>query len=82
MVKDLIGHGAIYGSAYGTMYDTIHLTIHQKGGHRREAGAFGARPPVVESVVVDVEMYGVIYGAMCPTINGTMAPAKALTKTY
>ena len=49
------------------MYDTIFLTIHQEGGHSKGAGAFGARPFVVESAVVDGEKYGVIYGAIYPT---------------
>ena len=56
---------------YGTIYDTIFLTIHQKGGHQKGAGAFGARPFLVESVVVDGEKYGVIYGAIYPTSYGT-----------
>ena len=34
------------------------------------AGAFGARPTVVESIVVDGEIGGSIYGAVYPTISG------------
>ena len=47
------------------------LTIHQKGCPQKRAGAFGARPFAVESVVVAGEKYGVIYGAICPTSYGT-----------
>ena len=36
------------------------------------AGAFGARPFAVESVVVDGEKYGVIYGAIYPTSYDTI----------
>ena len=43
----------------------------------------GSRPPLCCGVrMVDGEMYGVIYGATCSTIDGTMAPAKTLTTTY
>ena len=45
--------------------------VHQKGGHQKGAGAFGVRPFLVESVVVDGEKYGVIYGAIYPTSYGT-----------
>ena len=54
-----------------TRQKTIFLGIHQEGGHQKGAGAFVARPFVVESVVVDSEKYGVIYGAIYPISYGT-----------
>ena len=35
------------------------------------AGAFGGRPTVVESIVVDGEIDGCIYGTIYPTIYGS-----------
>ena len=79
MVKDLIGAMVlIWQDIWHHIYDSIHLTDHQKGDHGTGAAAFGARPSVVESVVVADRMYGVIYGAICPTIYGSMAPIKSL----
>ena len=40
--------------------------------HNSGAGAFGARPTVVESIVPDAEIYGAIYGTIYPTIHGTI----------
>ena len=38
--------------------------------HNSGAGAFGARPTVVESIMVDGEIGGSIYGTIYPTISG------------
>ena len=39
--------------------------------HNSGAGAFGARPTVVESIMVDGEIGGSIYGTIYPTISGS-----------
>ena len=39
--------------------------------HNSGAGAFGARPTVVESIVVDGEIDGSMYGATYPSIYGS-----------
>ena len=39
--------------------------------HNSGAGAFGARPTVVESITVDGEIGGSIYGTIYPTISGS-----------
>ena len=50
--------------------EATHLTIYQYGGGRRSgAGAFGARPTVVESAMVDGEIGSSIYGTIHPTIS-------------
>ena len=55
---------------------------HTHRGHQTAAGAFGARPCILEFPAVNGEMYGVIYGVICPTINASMAPAKTFTIRY
>ena len=37
--------------------------------HNSWGGAFGARPTVIESILVDGEIGGSIYGTICPTIS-------------
>ena len=49
-----------YGRLYGTIYGTINLTIHHYGGGLRPKAA----PTVVDSIMVDGEIYGAIYGTM------------------
>ena len=39
--------------------------------HNSGAGAFGARPTVVESIVVDGEIDGSMYGTIYPSIYGS-----------
>ena len=39
--------------------------------HNSGAGAFGARPTVVESIMVDGEIDGPIYGTIYPTVYGS-----------
>ena len=39
--------------------------------HNSGAGAFGAYPTVEESIMVDGEVGGSIYGTICPTISGS-----------
>ena len=39
--------------------------------HNSGAGAFGACPTVVESIMVDGELDGAIYGTIYPTIHGS-----------
>ena len=39
--------------------------------HNSGAGAFGARPTVVESIMVDGEIDGSIYGTIYPTVYGS-----------
>ena len=39
--------------------------------HHIGAGAFGARPTVVESIMVDTEIDGSIYGTIYPTVYGS-----------
>ena len=49
------------------------------------AGAFGARPTVVESIIVDGEIGGSIYGTIYPTISGSQMVLKlieSLRKDY
>jgi len=45
--------------------------------HNSGAGAFGARPTVVDSIVVDAEVYGAIYGTIYPTRYGTINDTKS-----
>ena len=44
--------------------------------HNSGAGAFGARPTVVESIKVDGEIDGSIYGTIYPTIYGSKNGAR------
>ena len=39
--------------------------------HNSRAGAFGTRPTVVESIMVDGEIRGSIYSTIYPTISGS-----------
>ena len=39
--------------------------------HNSRAGAFGARSTVLESIMVDDEIGGSIYGTIYPTISGS-----------
>ena len=47
--------------------------------HNSGAGAFGARPTVVESIMVDGEIGGSIYGTIYPTISGSKNGAEIRT---
>ena len=44
--------------------------------HNSGAGAFGARPTVVDSIKVDGEIDGSIYGTIYPTIYGSKNGAR------
>ena len=44
--------------------------------HNSGAGAFGARPTVVESIMVDGEIDASMYGAIYPSIYGSESGAR------
>ena len=50
--------------------------------HNSGAGAFGARPTVVESIMVDGEIDGSIYGTIYPTVYGSKNGAGYKGVTY
>ena len=70
----------MYGAIWSIIYDTTFVTIHLK--EAKGAGAFDARPFVVELVVVNGEMYGVICCAICPNIYGTISGWKDRMHLY
>ena len=59
-------NGWCHGAIHGSTYGIIYDTIHLTIYH------YGLHNRGA----------GAIYGALCPTINGTTAPAKTLTTTY
>ena len=66
--KLIIGDGcmAMFATFPSTIMEAAFGRLHNSG-----AGAFGARPTVVESIMVDGEIDGSIYGTIYPTIYGS-----------
>ncbi len=69
-----MGFKLIIGDGFMPMFATFPSTIMEAAFgrlHNSGAGAFGARPTVVESIMVDGEIDGSIYGTIYPTVYGS-----------